>query len=141
MQLHLKDVIFRNITGTSTYNMISSLHCSAASPCPGFRFEHIKVKPAEPNPRYPPLYRCANIIGQDTDKTHIPCNAYAPAQFQGGVWRNLPVPKEGFTGKAIAISSDAVTTALRTVDRSLMWSLGSFWVTGRAWGSLRSLFE
>ncbi len=45
-RLTISDVTWRNVTGTSRYNVAVGIHCSAAAPCTNFKFENIDIKPA-----------------------------------------------------------------------------------------------
>ena len=44
-RLGINDIRWINVTGTSRYNIAAAMHCSAATPCDGFHFEGIDIKP------------------------------------------------------------------------------------------------
>lgn len=81
LQFQISDIIWENFTGTSKYDIIASLHCGSKVPCPGLKFVDINVETMNTSlglPSKPLVYQCANLV----NRTDIPCNQYAPGDFQ-----------------------------------------------------------
>lgn len=45
-RLSISDVTWKNVKGTSRYNVAVGIHCPASTPCTNFKFENIDIKPA-----------------------------------------------------------------------------------------------
>ncbi|PWN87866.1 putative exopolygalacturonase precursor [Acaromyces ingoldii] len=93
-KMAILDVAWRNVRGTTKYNIAASLHCAASHPCPGVRFEDVELVSVNqsiglPNygvERQDEIIQCANLV----DAAGIPCNKYAPADFGQFVGGNVP---------------------------------------------------
>jgi len=81
-RLSISDVTWRNVTGKARYNVAVGIHCSAAAPCTGFKFENIDIKAADGGPA---KILCSNIQNQATSglKCTGPCPANWPQQLRG----------------------------------------------------------
>ncbi|KAH5237930.1 hypothetical protein HBI42_164210 [Parastagonospora nodorum] len=44
-RLQISDVTWENVTGTSRYNVAAGIYCSKKTPCTGFKFKNIDIKP------------------------------------------------------------------------------------------------
>ncbi|KAH6840894.1 glycoside hydrolase family 28 protein [Chaetomium sp. MPI-CAGE-AT-0009] len=83
-RLKISDVRWQNITGTSRYNVAVGIHCSAATPCDGFHFENINIKPKNGGTA---KILCSNIRNQATMGLQCtgPCPGSHPQQLSGNV--------------------------------------------------------
>ena len=94
-QLRISDIVWQNITGTSTYDVASSIHCSSSAPCDGLSFIDVDLTSVNASENMPnhgagtteELYLCANIVNQNTT-SGIPCNGWAPNNFPHRLTRN-----------------------------------------------------
>lgn len=75
-RLGISDVKWVNITGTSRYNVAAGIHCSAATPCSGFKMENVNITPAAGGTA---KWLCSNI--QNQGSSGIPCTGTCPADW------------------------------------------------------------
>ncbi|KAM0800807.1 putative exo-polygalacturonase [Usnea florida] len=95
--LQLSDITWQNITGTTSYNVAASIHCSLAAPCPGLTFTDVNLESVNASrglpsfnasdPRLGERYLCANIVNENTT-SGIPCDGWAPDNFPQRVTMN-----------------------------------------------------
>ncbi|KAL2107522.1 hypothetical protein VUR80DRAFT_5116 [Thermomyces stellatus] len=62
-RLPIEDITWSNITGTSRYNVIAGMYCSAAAPCRNLKFEDVNITPKDGGTGQ---VLCSNIENQDT---------------------------------------------------------------------------
>lgn len=101
LKVQISDITWRNITGTSRYNVASSIHCSNEVPCPGLKFDNVNITSLNasmglPSPEM--LYLCANIVDQNStgiNATNIPCNGFDPNDFPQQLTSNYQVFSNG----------------------------------------------
>ncbi|CAK4034409.1 glycoside hydrolase family 28 [Lecanosticta acicola] len=87
-KMQIQDIHFENFTGTSRFNLASSLHCAATHPCPDVFFKDVHLTSVNQTLGLPlfnttlqdEVYQCANIVNQNTT-SGIPCNHWAPDNF------------------------------------------------------------
>ncbi|CAK7235344.1 hypothetical protein SBRCBS47491_009261 [Sporothrix bragantina] len=75
-RLTISDVTWKNVTGTSRYNVAAGIHCSSAAPCTGFHFEDIDIKPAAGGTA---KVLCSNI--QNQASSGLTCTGTCPANW------------------------------------------------------------
>ncbi|ERT02091.1 hypothetical protein HMPREF1624_00388 [Sporothrix schenckii ATCC 58251] len=75
-RLTISDVTWKNVTGTSRYNVAVGIHCSSAAPCTGFHFEDIDIKPVAGGTS---KVLCSNIKNQAT--SGLTCTDTCPANW------------------------------------------------------------
>jgi len=75
-RLAISDVTWRNVTGTSRYNVAVGIHCPASAPCKNFKFENIDIKPAAGGTA---KILCSNI--QDVANSGLKCTGACPADW------------------------------------------------------------
>ncbi|KAI5865461.1 glycoside hydrolase family 28 protein [Durotheca rogersii] len=76
-RLPIRDVRWRNVVGTSRYNVAAAIYCAAASPCSGLRFDNVDIRPKDG--RSTPKFLCSNIADQPA--SGIPCTGTCPADW------------------------------------------------------------
>ena len=95
-QFQVANITWQNITGTSHFDIASSLHCSALVPCPGLKFIDVNITTVNASlgqPSLPLLDLCANLAGQNAtgdQATGISCNGFAPNNSPNVIYRNWP---------------------------------------------------
>lgn len=97
VQFQVSDVTWQNISGTSHYDVLSSIHCSPLVPCPGLKFIDVNLETVNASlnePSLPPVQLCANIVDQNAtsgvNATGIPCHGFAPNNMPNVLYRNWP---------------------------------------------------
>ena len=93
-KMHVSDITWRNIVGTTTFNIAASLHCASRQPCAGIRFDGVDLQSLNSTlglPNYgvdgqEEVLQCANLV----DAVGIACNKEAPANFGQIVTGNIP---------------------------------------------------
>ncbi len=75
-RLTISDITWRNVTGTSRYNVAVGIHCPASAPCQNFKFENIDIKPAAGGTA---KILCSNIKNQAT--SGLQCTGTCPANW------------------------------------------------------------
>ncbi len=75
-RLTISDITWRNVTGTSRYNVAVGIHCPASAPCQNFKFENIDIKPTAGGTA---KIRCANSENQAS--AGLTCTGTCPANW------------------------------------------------------------
>jgi galacturan 1,4-alpha-galacturonidase len=93
-RIPITDVTWRNVKGTSRWNVAVGIHCSAAAPCDGFKFENIDIKPAAGGTA---KVLCSNIKNLATSGLNCSaaCPANWPQQLRGNKRRDLGSSGDG----------------------------------------------
>ncbi|KAJ5105009.1 hypothetical protein NUU61_002356 [Penicillium alfredii] len=94
-KIHIEDINWSNIRGTSHYNIAASIYCSDLHPCPGIKFEDVHLRSVNSTKGLPmwdtnlqdEVYQCTNIV--DQKHSGIPCNRAAPNNFSQSVTANV----------------------------------------------------
>jgi galacturan 1,4-alpha-galacturonidase len=75
-RLKISDVTWENITGTSRYNVAAGIYCSKQTPCTGFKFKDIDIKPKSGGA---PKILCSNF---NKDTSGLECTGTCPAGWK-----------------------------------------------------------
>lgn len=99
-KMAISDVTWSNIKGTTRYNVAASIYCSDLHPCPGIKFENVKLETVNSTLGLPmsntdiqhEVYQCKNII--DQRDSGVPCNRVAPDNYSQVVSSNISGDEE-----------------------------------------------
>lgn len=94
-KLQIEDVHWKNIHGTSRFNIASSIYCSDERPCPNITFDNVNITGINATRHLPyvdtdiqhELFQCTNVLGLNT--SGIPCNQAAPSNFSQWIYGNV----------------------------------------------------
>ncbi|KAF6234758.1 hypothetical protein HO173_006978 [Letharia columbiana] len=86
--VQISDITWQNISGTSSYDVAASIHCSSSVPCPGLEFVDVNITSVNATRglrdsnvgTVGERYLCANIVNENTT-SGIPCDGWAPSDF------------------------------------------------------------
>lgn len=93
-KMSISDINWKDIKGTTTFNVASSLHCASGHPCSGIVFDKVDLRSVNSTLGFPnygvdlqdEVHQCSNLI----KPSGIPCNKEAPADFGQIVTGNVP---------------------------------------------------
>lgn len=93
-KMAISNVTWRDIRGTTTYNIAASLYCARDHPCAGITFDRVDLQSFNSTlglPNYGvdsqvEIFQCANLVNPKS----VSCNKRAPADFSQIVTGNIP---------------------------------------------------